>query len=59
MIANDFRSSTWKTEAGGCLEFEASPVYRLSSKTASTPHRNHGWKTNKQTQTNKQTTGTP
>ena len=56
MVAHVFNPSTWKTEAGGFLEFKASLVYRVSPRTARATQRNpvsKKMKTNKQT--NKQT----
>jgi hypothetical protein len=35
-----FTPSTWGAEAGPSLEFEASPVYIVSSRTARTTQRN-------------------
>jgi hypothetical protein len=34
MVAHTFNPSTWETEAGGFLSFEASLVYKVSSRTA-------------------------
>jgi hypothetical protein len=34
MVAHTFNPSTWEAEAGRFLEFEASLVYRVSSRTA-------------------------
>jgi hypothetical protein len=34
MVAHAFNPSTWEAEAGGIFEFEASLVYRVSSRTA-------------------------
>jgi hypothetical protein len=49
-----FNPSTWEAEAGGWIsKFEASLVYRVSSRTARATQRNPVSKTNKQT--NKQT----
>lgn len=35
MMAHAFNPSTWKAEAGECIEFEASGVHKANSKTAS------------------------
>jgi hypothetical protein len=42
MVAHAFNPSTWEAEAGGFLssEFEASLVYRVSSRTARAIQRN-------------------
>ena len=40
MVAHTFDPSTQETEAGGFLEFEASLVYRVSSRTARATQRN-------------------
>jgi hypothetical protein len=42
-----FNPSTWEAEAGGSLEFEASLVYRMSSRTAIATQRNPVSKKNK------------
>ena len=39
MVAHAFNPSTWEAEAGGS-EFEASLVYRVSSRTARATQRN-------------------
>jgi hypothetical protein len=41
MVAHAFNPSTWEAEAGEFLEFEASLVYRVSSRTARTTQKNH------------------
>jgi hypothetical protein len=33
-VAHSFKPSTWKAEVGGSLEFNASLIYRLSSRAA-------------------------
>jgi hypothetical protein len=40
VVAYVFNPSTWKAEAGVSLEFEASLVYRVSSRTARATQRN-------------------
>jgi hypothetical protein len=40
MVAHAFNPSTQEAEAGGFLEFEASLVYRVSSRTARAIQRN-------------------
>jgi hypothetical protein len=40
VVVHDFNPSTWKAEAGGFLEFEASLVYKVSSRTARATQRN-------------------
>jgi hypothetical protein len=40
MVAHAFNPSTWEAEAGGFSEFEASLVYRVSSRTARATQRN-------------------
>jgi hypothetical protein len=40
VAAHTFNPSTWEAEAGGFLEFEASLVYRVSSRTAKAIQRN-------------------
>ena len=40
MVAHTFNPSTWEAEAGGSLEFEASLVYKVSSRTARAIQRN-------------------
>jgi hypothetical protein len=49
-MAHTFNPSTWEAEAGGSLisEFEASLVYRVSSRTARTAQRNPVSKTKNQ-----------
>jgi hypothetical protein len=47
MVAHTFNPSTWEAEAGRFL-FEASLVYRVSSRTARAIQRNKQTKTNKQ-----------
>jgi hypothetical protein len=54
VVAHTFNPSTWEAEAGGFLEFEASLVYKVSSRTARATQRNHVWKKTK-TKTNKKT----
>jgi hypothetical protein len=54
MVAHASNPSTWEAETGGFLnrwisEFEASLVYRVSSRTARDTQRNPVLKTNKQT----------
>jgi hypothetical protein len=39
MVVHTFNPSTWEAEAGG-FEFEASLVYRVSSRTAKATQRN-------------------
>jgi hypothetical protein len=40
VVAYAFNPSTWEAEAGGYVEFEASLVYRMSSRTAWVMQRN-------------------
>jgi hypothetical protein len=40
VVAHAFNPSTWEAEAGGSSEFEASLVYRVSSRTARATQRN-------------------
>jgi hypothetical protein len=40
VVAHTFNPSTWEAEAGGFLEFKASLVYRVSSRTARATRRN-------------------
>jgi hypothetical protein len=40
VVAHAFNPSTWEAEAGGFSEFEASLVYRVSSRTARATQRN-------------------
>jgi hypothetical protein len=40
VVAHAFNPSTWEAEAGGSLEFEASLVYRVSSRTTRATQRN-------------------
>jgi hypothetical protein len=40
VVAHAFNHRTWEAEAGGSLEFEASLVYRVSSRTARATQRN-------------------
>jgi hypothetical protein len=40
VVPHAFNLSTWKAEAGGISEFEASLVYRVSSRTARATQRN-------------------
>jgi hypothetical protein len=40
VVAHAFNPSTWEAEADGFLEFEASLVYRVSSRTATATQRN-------------------
>jgi hypothetical protein len=40
VLVHTFNPSTWEAEAGGSLEFEASLVYRASSRTARATQRN-------------------
>jgi hypothetical protein len=47
-MAHAFNPSTWKTETGESLEFEASLVYRVSSRTARAAQRNPASKKQKQ-----------
>jgi hypothetical protein len=53
VVAQAFILSTQEAEAGDLSAFEASLVYRDSSRTDKATQRNPVWKTNKQT--NKQT----
>jgi hypothetical protein len=39
-MVHDFNPSTWEAEAGKISEFEASLVYRVSSRTARATQRN-------------------
>jgi hypothetical protein len=48
LVAHAFNPSTWEAEAGGFLEFEASLVYRVSSRTARATQRNPVLKNKKQ-----------
>jgi hypothetical protein len=52
VVAHAFNPSTWEAEAGGFLEFEASLVYKVSSRTATAIQRNS---VSENKQTNKQT----
>ena len=52
MVAHAFNPSTREAEAGGSLEFEASLVYKVSSRTARAIQRNP---VSKNKQTNKKT----
>jgi hypothetical protein len=52
VVAHTFNPSTREAEAGGSLEFEASLVYKVSSRTARAIQRNP---VSKNKQTNKQT----
>ena len=57
MVAHTFNPSTWEAEAGG-FEFEASLVYRVSSRRARVIQRNPVSKNkNKNKQTNKSSRG--
>jgi hypothetical protein len=49
MVAHAFNPSTWEAEAGRFSEFEASLVYRVSSRTARATQRNPVSKNKKQT----------
>ena len=49
MVVHVFNPSTWEAEAGRFFEFEASLVYKVSSRTAIATQRNPVSKTNKQT----------
>jgi hypothetical protein len=40
VVAHAFNPSTWEAEAGGFLSYEASLVYRVSSRTARATQRN-------------------
>jgi hypothetical protein len=40
VVAHAFNPSTWEAEAGGSHEFEASLVYKVSSRTARATQRN-------------------
>jgi hypothetical protein len=40
MVVHAFNPSTWEAEAGGFLEFKASLVYKVSSRTARAIQRN-------------------
>ena len=40
LVVHTFMPSTREAEAGGSLEFQASPVYRVSARTARAPQRN-------------------
>jgi hypothetical protein len=57
VVAQAFILSTQEAEAGDLSAFEASLVYRDSSRTDKATQRNPVWKTNKQT--NKQTNKLP
>ena len=46
-----FNPSIWEAEAGRFFEFEASLVYRVSSRTARATQRNPVWKKPKPNQT--------
>jgi hypothetical protein len=54
VVAHAFNPITWEAEAG-ISEFEASLVYRVSSRTDRTIQRNPVLKNKKQNKTNKQT----
>jgi hypothetical protein len=58
MVAHAFNPSTREAEAGGSLEFEASLVYKVSSRTARAIQRNPVSKNQKQKNKNKQTNKT-
>jgi hypothetical protein len=53
VVAHVFNPSTWEAEVGGSQEFEASLVYRVSSRTARATQRNPVSK-NQNQKTNKQ-----
>jgi hypothetical protein len=55
VVAHAFNPSTWEAEAGRFLEFEASLVYKVSSRTAGAIQRNPVSKTTTTTTTNPQT----
>jgi hypothetical protein len=40
VVAHAFNPSTWEADAGEFLEFEASLIYRVSSRTARATQRN-------------------
>jgi hypothetical protein len=40
VVVHTFNPSTWEAEAGGFSEFEASLVYKVSSRTARATQRN-------------------
>jgi hypothetical protein len=44
VVAHNFNPSTWEAEAGEFFEFEASLVYRVSSRTSRATQRNPGSK---------------
>jgi hypothetical protein len=48
VVAHAFKPSTREAEAGGFLEFEASLVYKVSSRTARATQRNPVSKNKKQ-----------
>jgi hypothetical protein len=52
VVAHAFNHSTWEAEAGGFLSFQASLVYRVSSRRARATQRNPVSK-NKKTKQNK------
>jgi hypothetical protein len=54
VVVHAFNPSTWEAEAGRSLEFKASLVYRVSSRTARATQRNPVWKKQKQKNKNKQ-----
>jgi hypothetical protein len=58
VVAHALNPSTWKVEAGRFLKFEASLVYRVSSRTARTTQRNPVSKKQKQNKTTTTTTTT-
>jgi hypothetical protein len=49
VVAHTFNPSTWEARGRRISEFEASLVYRVSSRTARAIQRIPVWKTNKQT----------
>jgi hypothetical protein len=53
MVAHAFNPSTWEAKAGEFLNFEASLVYRVSSRTVRGIQRNPVSKKQKTKQTNK------
>jgi hypothetical protein len=51
LVAHAFNPSTWEAEAGGFLSFDASLVYKVSSRTARAIQRNPVSKNKKQNKT--------
>ena len=54
VVVHAFNPSSWEAEAGGSLEFAASLVYRVSSRTARATQRNRVLKNQKKKKKKKQ-----